>query len=464
MFDPQNPLPATDTPGIEDWRRLVAKSLKDRDFSSLQHRTRDDILIEPLYKARRGAVPLSSRRARPWTVVQLVDDPDLERANEQALADVANGATGLQLRFAGSALAGKFGISLAKDALSLALAGIDLAAVQIRIDPHPRGVEIAAWLADLVARQGIAPELLDITFGLDPASHEEAQADNQETLVACFMDLQARGFRGALIELDARIVYEAGGSEAQELGFVLASAVWWLKALRDAGRPESVAPPTFGASLAVDCDQFLAIAKLRAIRLLWARLEELCGVEPMPLRVHAETSRRMMTRADPHTNILRATIAAAAAALGGSDSITVLPFTAATDLPHPSARALARNTQLILAGEAGLAFMADPAAGSGALEALTDALAEKAWAEFQTIESEGGVLDSLRHGELQARIATARAALAAALASGATPLVGATIYSSEELNGFAGELGTAEQASAGALSPIRLEDLAREAA
>lgn len=466
MSDPHSPSAAAEMPGAGEWRRLVMKTLVGSDFSLLQHRTRDDVVIEPLYQARRDALPIPGRGAHTWTVVQIVDDADPERANEQALSDVANCATGLQLRFAGSALAGGSGLPAAADALSIALDGVDLASVAIRIDPHPHVLETAAWLADLVARRGTAPERADIAFGIDPvgnqAVHEPTRAVDPQAFVACFAELRARGFTGALAELDARVVHEAGASEAQELAFVLASAVWWLRALPISSRPASAVLPSFGASLAVDCDQFLTIAKLRALRLLWWRLGELCGAEPTSLLVHAETSHRMMTRADPHTNLLRTTIAAAAAALGGADSIAVLPFTAATDAPDPSARALARNTQLILAEEAGLGLVADPAAGSGVFEDLTDALAEKAWVEFQRIESEGGVLESLRQGAFQARVATARAALAAGLCSGASPLVGATIYRAGEVDGPVRELESSEAGRA--FSAIRLEDLARAAA
>ena len=117
--------------------------------------------------------------------------------------------------------------------------------------------------------------------------------------------------------------------------------------------------------LAADADQFLTIAKFRALRKLWARVEEACGLAPRPAFVAAETAWRMMTRRDPYVNILRTTIAVFAAGLGGADAITVLPFTAALGLPDAFARRIARNTQLILLEESNLAKVADPAAGSG---------------------------------------------------------------------------------------------------
>ena len=117
--------------------------------------------------------------------------------------------------------------------------------------------------------------------------------------------------------------------------------------------------------LSADADQFLTIAKFRAVRKLWARVEEACGLAPKPAHVAAETAWRMMTRRDPYVNMLRTTIAVAAAGLGGADSITALPHTAALGLPDAFARRIARNTQLILLEESNLAKVGDPAAGSG---------------------------------------------------------------------------------------------------
>ncbi|MBQ0818795.1 methylmalonyl-CoA mutase, partial [Microvirga sp. HBU67558] len=123
--------------------------------------------------------------------------------------------------------------------------------------------------------------------------------------------------------------------------------------------------------LVADADEFLTVAKLRALRRLWARVEQACGLEPKPIRLHAETAWRMTTRRDPWVNILRTTIAAFSAGIGGADAITVLPFTAALGLPDAFARRIARNTQLILLDESNLARVADPAAGAGGFETLT---------------------------------------------------------------------------------------------
>jgi methylmalonyl-CoA mutase len=134
---------------------------------------------------------------------------------------------------------------------------------------------------------------------------------------------------------------------------------------------------------------FLTLAKFRAIRLLWARVLEVSGIAHQPLSLHGETSRRMMARLDPHTNILRATAAVFGAGLGGADTFTVLPFSIAQGLPNAFARRMARNTQLILLEESQLWRVADPASGSGYVESLTHDLCERAWAVFQGVEKTG---------------------------------------------------------------------------
>jgi methylmalonyl-CoA mutase len=174
--------------------------------------------------------------------------------------------------------------------------------------------------------------------------------------------------------------------------------------------------------------QHITIAKLRAVRLIHARFVEAFGLPPLKANVHAETSWRMMTRQGVHTNILRTTSAAFAAGISGADSITVLPFTVAVGLPDAFARRVARNSQIILIEEAGLARVGDPTAGSGAIESLTNALAETAWEKFRTIEASGGLLGALRSGTFQTDIAQMRTARAAKIALRSRKITGVSEY------------------------------------
>ena len=180
--------------------------------------------------------------------------------------------------------------------------------------------------------------------------------------------------------------------------------------------------------LSTDADEFLTIAKFRALRKLWTRVQNACGVTPRTAYVAAETAWRMMTKRDPYANMLRTTIAIAAAGLGGADSITALPYTAALGLPDAFARRVVRNTQLILLEESHLAKVTDPAAGSGAIEALTGRLCATAWTLFQDIEAAGGAWAALETGLVQSKVAAARAQRQQAVAQRKDAITGTSDY------------------------------------
>ncbi len=425
-------------PGMEGWLALVQKTLADARFEDvLTSRTDDGIVINPLEPRVRDSQTKAARAipAKPWAITQRIDDPDPGRANKQALEDMDQGATGLALVFEGAPNAFGFGLPARPEALAIALHNVPLQKAYIRVDAHPASRASVDWLMALVGKRRLDPTKLSVSFGIDPAaifggtgrlrmSVEALKASMPQSLAHFF----ALGLPGILLEGDGRVFHNAGATEAQELGIAIASAVSHLRMFEEARQPLLYAAPHIGFSLAVDQDQFVSIAKLRAIRALWARVCEACSIAPSPISVHAETSYRMMTLKDPETNILRSTIAAFAAAAGGADSIAILPHTLAHGLPDAFARRIARNTQLILSGESHIDFVADPVAGSGNIEALTDALCEKAWDEFRRIESEGGVLDSLVAGRIQSRVSEARNRRAEDYSSGRRHLVGTTLF------------------------------------
>jgi methylmalonyl-CoA mutase len=272
-------------------------------------------------------------------------------------------------------------------------------------------------------------------FGSDPlgalALHGRfpvAWRGDAPRMAAMAADLAKRGFKGPFAVADGRIVHNAGGTEAQELAFVLATAVAYLRALETGGILLDAARRMISFRLTADADQFLTVAKFRALRLLWQRIEESCGLKPGRAFVAAETAWRTMTRDDPYVNILRATIATFAAGIAGADAIAVLPFTAARGLPDRFARRLARNTSLVLVEESGIARVADPTAGTGWSEDLTEKLCRAAWALFQEIEASGGAAAALEQGLLQKKVAAARAARERALTAKTQTLVGANEY------------------------------------
>ena len=428
-----------DFPAVDQrqWLELVARSLgAGTDYGSLVRETDDGLPVKPVYEHGQGAVPLSRVDPRSaWKLVQRLDDPDPARANAQAREDLANGATGLSLVFAGAPNAFGYGLPANPEALDAVFSDLPLDNLLLRIDVHPQSRASVDWLVEILRNRRADPARLNLSFGIDPASLfagtgrlrmsiEALEASMPQSLAGYF----ALSLPGILLEADGRVFHNSGATEAQELGIMLASAVAHLRMFEEARQPLIYAAEHIGFALAVDQDQFLSVAKIRALRKLWARVLEACSVEAAPVVVHAETSYRMLTALDPETNILRSTIAAFAAAVGGADSISVLPHTITHGLPDGGARRIARNTQLVLSSESHLDLVADPAGGSGAVEALTDGLCEKAWEEFRQIEEEGGVLRSLAAGHIQKRVAAARAERLKDFKDGARNIIGTTLY------------------------------------
>jgi methylmalonyl-CoA mutase len=401
----------------EQWLKLVDGVLKGAAFERLIARTYDDLAIEPLYRRAGAAKPVAGRPpGAAWTLMQRVDHPDPAAANAQALHDLENGARGLTLVFAGSVSANGYGLDAAPETLARVLDGVALdAGITIDFNLSPPTRDAVRHFAALVKSRGIAPASVDMRASINPIGGFAASGASPQpwpalaqSFAATVRGLADQGFGGPFAVADGRIIHNAGGSEAQELAFAIASAADYLRALEASGVPLDAARGMVYFRLSADADQFLTIAKFRAVRKLWARIEEACGLAPKPAYVAAETAWRMMTRRDAHVNMLRTTIAVAAAGLGGADSITALPHTAALGLPDGFARRIARNTQLILLEESNLAKVADPAAGSGAIEDITGKLCAAAWSLFQEIDAAGGAWAALERGLVRAKVAAVR--------------------------------------------------------
>jgi methylmalonyl-CoA mutase len=421
-----------------DWLKRVEAVLKGADFrKKLVSRTHDGLSIQPLYaRAADAGLVAGGNAGKPWSVSARVDHPDADSAAAQAREDLEGGADVLALVFPGGRSARGYGLPC--DTLSdldAALAGVHLDLIRLRLDPAPAGRVHALTVAALVEHRKLNPAQVRIDFGMDPISSLTSLGRipwdwpaMAARLGETVQTLQRRGFSGPFLTVDLRPCHEAGASEGQELAAALAQAVLYLRAVEAAGLPLNKAFAALSFVVPVDGDQFMGVAKLRALRKLWAKVEASCGIPPSPAVIHAETSWRMLTRRDPHVNILRSTIAAFAAGVGGADTVTVLPFTQALGLPDAAARRLARNTSIVLMEEAHLWRVIDPAAGAGGYEALTDELAAKAWVLFQQIEGEGGIVASLTAGLLQGRIAETSKARERAVAVRREPITGTSEF------------------------------------
>src|SRR5882762_5209257 len=421
----------------DDWRKLVDGVLKGAPFEKLVGKSYDGLKIEPIYRRAHDAAPVAGRpAAAPWKIMQRIDHPDATMANAQALHDLENGATGLTLVFAGANGAYGFGLEPSAEAIEKVLDGVFIdAGIAIELQIGPQSRMAAIHVAEYVKRKGLTPAACDIRFGLDPIGACAVWGSSPYTwpeivpaVTGAIKGLAGIGFKGPFAVADGRVIHDAGGSEVQELAFVLAAGVAYLRALEDAGVALEDTQGMIYARLAADADQFLTMAKFRALRLLWARVEAASGLAPRPILIAADTAWRILTQRDPYVNMLRATMATFSAGLGGADSINVLPHTLALGLPDPFARRAARNTQLVLLEESNLAKVSDPAAGSGGIETLTQQLCEAAWSLFQEIEKAGGVFASLEQNLIQRRVAATRAVREANIAGRKEVLTGASEF------------------------------------
>ena len=424
-------------PSMENWRQAAEKALKGADFDeTLLSKTADDLTINPLYERNETATPINrAAPATPWAVIQKMDHVDPVEANKQALDDLMNGATGIAMVFADAHSARGFGMVAEADTFDVALDNIDLTAIKLHIEPGPRGKKTQELFSNFAKRAGYDISKLNVRFGLDAigavascGNMRWTFADIQQHMREQWQNRLDDGFSGPFFEADGRIFHDAGATEAQELAVVLANALAFFRTLEAKDGNARLAADAIGFTLSADNDQFMTIAKFRALRLLWNRVQQASGLTATPANIHAETSFRMLATADPNTNMLRIASAAFAAGVGGADSVTVAPFTNALGLPNSFARRMARNVQSIFLEESNLYRVNDPASGSGAFEALTNELAEEAWKLFQKIETTGGVDQALTGGLIHGWIAQANEARRNAIKSGAKPILGISLH------------------------------------
>lgn len=447
----------------KDWEALAAKTLGDTPLEKLNTRTYDGIEVQPLYLAEdwnaegdpsgfpgdapftRGSKAVGGLQG--WGVEPEVLHPSVEAANDIILADLQRGASGVTLRLdraarrglsADSEDAGEEGLLMhSVQDLDRVLNEVLLDLIPVRLQAGGSFPGAAAMLAAVWRRRGLEAKDVKGNLGADPigtlASEGELPTSLETQLEA------ATALAHAALEnwpgvttfgVDVSRYHDAGATEAQELGCALATGLVYLKELIRSGMDVDHACRQIEFTLTADEQFFTTIARLRAARLVWARMTETCGAseDARAMRLRAVTAERMMTRRDPWVNLLRTTAACFAAGVAGAEGVTVRPFNAALGLPDAFGRRLARNTQMILQEEASLNRVIDPAGGSWYMESLTEAIARAAWREFQAIEAEGGMIEAVRGGKIQKRIASAAAAREKNIGKRKDPITGVSEF------------------------------------
>jgi methylmalonyl-CoA mutase len=399
----------------ESWRTLVAKTLGDKPFSVLEKATVEGLPIAPLYppgdKPGEQAFPTRPfNPERPWDLRVLAAHPHVSGANAEILRDLAGGAGSAVVRVDPT---GQNGVAIGSaDDLARALKDVVLELAPVGLDAGFLGPKAADWLGTAAKASPGAK----LNFHMDPLSAFAEAGASPGPIESHLVSAATVGARlaetypqGELFLASGRVAHEAGGGEVLEIAFAATAAIAYAKALVRAGVPMREAFARITLGLSADTDYFLTIAKLRAAREVWARIAVACQAGPAA-RIEARSSRRMLARQDAWTNMIRLTAAGFGAAVGGADAVVLGNFTDAMVLPTAFARRQSRNTQLILMEEAYVGRVADPAAGAGYVESVTDELARAAWAKLQEIEAAGGIAAALASGLIARDVAAASAA------------------------------------------------------
>ncbi len=416
---------AEDAPDAAVWDRLGTTTLDGIGVTPLGTRSLVERLADP---GLPGQAPFTrgARAKEPseaWDVRACFADPDPRITADHVVTDLENGVTSLWLQVGDG--------EIAPDDLPAVLDQVFLDLAPVVLDAPTAPVDAARALASVLDDKGVQPAA-GTSFGVDPIGNRVRGHGVTDLDVVDEVASLATRWGVRAVTVDGTAVHDLGASDVQELAYVLAAGVAYLRVLTDAdsttGHDVDDAAGLLEFRLAATDEQLLTIAKLRAARRLWARATELSGVAPerRAMVQHAMTSRPMMTKYDPYVNMLRTTVAAFAAGVGGAASVTVLPFDERLGLPEPFSRRIARNTSSLLIEESHVGAVTDPAGGAYAIEKLTDDLARAAWDLFGELEAAGGVLDAL--DLLRERIATTASERARLVARRRRPVTGVSEF------------------------------------
>ncbi len=462
------PAPAT----LEDWAAQARKELKGGDPAGLDWLTPEGIRVKPLYTAadlegleHLGAPPgfapfTRGARAtmyanRPWTIRQYAGFSTAEETNAFYKEGLSQGQTGLSVAFdlathrgydsdhprvVGDV--GKAGVAIdTVEDMKLLFGGIPLADVSVSMTMN--GAVLPVLAAFIVAGEeaGVGQDALSGTIQNDIL--KEFMVRNtyiyppapSMRIVADIIEHTARHMpRFNSISISGYHIEEAGSTAVQELAFTLADGLDYVRAAAARGLGIDTFAPRLSFFFAIGMNFFMEIAKLRAARLLWARLmAPFAPQDPrsLMLRTHCQTSGVSLTEQDPYNNVVRTAYEALAAVLGGTQSLHTNSFDEALALPTPSSARIARGTQLILAEETGVPHVVDPLGGSYYVESLTASIAQAAWELIEEVEAMGGMTKAIEAGMPKLRIEEAAARRQARVDRGEEVIVGVNRYRPE---------------------------------
>jgi methylmalonyl-CoA mutase len=406
---------------VEKWEELIVQDLKGADYEKkLVWKTNEGIKVKPYYtsndlknlshlNANPGEFPFvrgNKNDGNTWEIRQDIKVADLESANKEALEALERGATSVCFITCDK-------VKTADD-LSKLLKDIHFGCIVFNIQACENAPKLFDLLVEEAKKRGYDLPLMEGAINFNPlgilttsgnwAESETADFNNAKSLIEKAKSILPK-YR--VLAANGCLFQESGATAVQEAGYTLAIANEYLCRLTDAGLSVDDVAPRIQFNFAVSSNYFMEIAKIRAFRLMWAKVVEAYNPKDKnsaKAYIHSSTAKWNMTAFDPYVNMLRATTESMSAVLGGADSISVKPFDTPFKKADTFSNRIARNTQIVLKEEAYTDRVADPAAGSYYIESLTNSIVEEAWKLFLKIEAEGGYSAALIKGTIQADI------------------------------------------------------------
>ncbi|MDR7154570.1 methylmalonyl-CoA mutase [Sphingobium xenophagum] len=453
----------TDKPTLDDWAAAAAKEVKGKD---LTWATPEGIAVKPLYTAEdvtvdpglpgfapftRG-VRASMYAGRPWTIRQYAGFSTAEESNAFYRRNLAAGQKGLSVAFdlathrgydsdhpRVTGDVGKAGVAIDTiEDMKILFDGIPLDQMSVSMTMNGAVIPILAFFIVAGEEQGVDRKLLDGTIQNDIL--KEFMVRNTyiyppEPSMRIISDIFGYTSREMpkfnSISISGYHMQEAGATQVQELAFTIADGMEYVKYGVASGLDIDKFAGRLSFFFAIGMNFFMEIAKLRAARVLWHRAMTQLGAKDersKMLRTHCQTSGVSLTEQDPYNNVMRTTIEAMAAMLGGTQSLHTNALDEAIALPTDFSARIARNTQIVIQEETGMTKVVDPLGGSYYVEALTQQLVDEAWAIIEKVQADGGMAKAVAAGWPKAMIETAAAARQARVDRGDDVIVGVNKY------------------------------------
>jgi len=400
-----------------EWEARITDDLKGADYQKkLFWKTAEGFDVKPYYRnediqglasidALPGEYPFirgNQSGSNDWEIRQDIETDDESEANRLAIDAVKRGATGIGMVATD--------LKTVKDIQEL-LNGIDIAAVKVHYGAANSYPALIKIVSDYAKSKKLPDAKLRGSFDFDPISYlllhgdfwnsEKSDMSEVATMVKLGKELLPSM---KVINVNGHYFNSAGATMVQELGFSLASGNEYLALATAAGIPVDDVAQRMMFSYGIGSNYFMEIARLRAARLLWAKITEQykpADESSMQMHIHCNTSAWNKTLFDPYVNLLRSTTEAMSAVIGGTQSLNILPFDTFYKDPDEFSNRLARNQQIILKEEVYLDKVIDPAAGSYYIESLTQLIAEAAWKVFLQVEEKGGMIEAVKTGFVQ---------------------------------------------------------------